>query len=87
MTRLFAVNAPLGDSNDCDYQILRRSTMALAILSHFLFQTTSDILIPIICGFRVMRNVLMLVLVKTLMGLHRGHVDGFMLTSRALFIL
>ena len=52
--RLFAVYALVGDLDDRDYQILRRSAMALAMLSHFLFQTSSDILIPIISGLQVM---------------------------------
>ena len=48
--RLFPIYALVGDPDDRDYQILRCSAMVLAMLSHFLFQNSSDILIPIVCG-------------------------------------
>ena len=47
---LFSIYTQVGDTDDKDYQILCRSAMVLAMLSHFLFQTSSDILIPIVCG-------------------------------------
>ena len=61
--------------------------MALAMLSHFLFQTFLDILIPIVCGLRVIRSAVMLVLIETLTGIDRAHIDDTMLTSGAPFIL
>ena len=57
--RLFAIYAPIRNPDDEDYQILRHSTMTLSMLSHFLFQTSLNILIPISCGLRVMKDAVM----------------------------
>ena len=61
--------------------------MALAILFHFLFQTSSDILIPIVFGLRVMKNAVMLVLAETLMGLDQAYSEGTMLIIGYQFFL
>ena len=75
------------DPDDSDYQLLRCSAITLAMLSYLLFQTSSDILIPIICGLRVMKNAMMLVLAKALIGLDRARADDSMLTTGSPFIL
>ena len=77
----------MGDSDDGDYHILHCGAMTLAMLLYFLFQSSPDILILIICGLSVMGNAVMLVLSKTLMSLDQAHTNDYMLTTGALFIL
>ena len=74
-------------SSDSDYQILRRGALSLAMLSHFLFSSSYNMLIPIACGLKNKQNAVMIVLAETLMGLDRAHTSSTSLLSRASLVL